>query len=79
MRSELQNAGAEMHCLHCGFPNLIYQHCKIRCENCGFMLDCSDLDVGGEVKRARLAEAKAETHTLIELLSEVSLPTEPKA
>jgi hypothetical protein len=39
-------------CMNCGHPNIYYLHCKIRCDNCGFTLDCSDLDVGGEVQRA---------------------------
>jgi hypothetical protein len=39
--------------MNCGAPGLFYLHCKIRCENCGFLLDCSDLDVGGEVMRAQ--------------------------
>ncbi|MFP4322986.1 MAG: hypothetical protein ACLFTK_11085 [Anaerolineales bacterium] len=47
-------------CLNCGYTTLYYQHCKIRCENCGFMLDCSDLDIGGEVQRAQQARARAE-------------------
>lgn len=42
----------ELACMNCGYPNIFYLHCKIRCTNCGFMLDCSDLDVGGEAQRA---------------------------
>jgi transcription initiation factor TFIIIB Brf1 subunit/transcription initiation factor TFIIB len=42
----------ELVCINCGFAHIVYRHCKIVCENCGFMLDCSDLDVGGEVQRA---------------------------
>lgn len=46
-------------CDNCGFPNaMIYYRCKIICQNCGFMLDCSDLDVGNEIKQASLRQQK---------------------
>jgi hypothetical protein len=45
-------------CMNCGHPQVFYLHCKIRCANCGFLLDCSDLDVGGEIQRAALAAAR---------------------
>ena len=45
-------------CMNCGAISLLYHQCKIRCQNCGFMLDCSDLDVGGEVKRATLEKTR---------------------
>jgi hypothetical protein len=45
-------------CMNCGHPQVVYLHCKIRCANCGFLLDCSDLDVGGEIQRAALAVAR---------------------
>lgn len=47
-------------CYNCGFPNeMIYRQCKIICQNCGAMLDCSDLDVGNEIKQASLQQKKS--------------------
>ena len=51
--------------MNCGAPRLHYLHCKIRCENCGFLLDCSDLDVGGEVKREKSHPALSPESTQI--------------
>jgi hypothetical protein len=53
----------EFRCMNCGAPNLYYLHCKIRCENCGFLLDCSDLDVGGELQRAGTSQKSHEALT----------------
>jgi transcription initiation factor TFIIIB Brf1 subunit/transcription initiation factor TFIIB len=51
-------------CENCGFPNeMIYHNCKIVCQHCGFMLDCSDLDVGNEIKQASLRQSRAKDKT----------------
>jgi rubredoxin len=48
-------------CPQCGAGRLDYRHCKIRCGVCGFMLDCSDLDTGGEVVHAAKNKPSADS------------------
>jgi transcription initiation factor TFIIIB Brf1 subunit/transcription initiation factor TFIIB len=61
--SDQQQTERVLDCMNCGFPNLLYRHCKIVCQNCGFMLDCSDLDVGNEVKQAQLRQQRQSMDT----------------
>ncbi len=57
----------QLACDNCGFPNeMVYRHCKIVCQNCGFMLDCSDLDTGNEIKQASLRQEKSKKQLLIQ-------------
>lgn len=63
-------------CENCGFPNeMIYHNCKIVCQHCGFMLDCSDLDVGNEIKQASLRQSRAKSNPPSYVVLVCLLPT----